>query len=112
MADKKNRPLTPVPPDGMEILFFYQCPQCGKHIPLVSPTEPRMISCDACGLAFPIIPVDEHGLHYVRIMLAGGKAAADPDFFIALCMLPCQQPVPMDRLFLVLGRSREAVKIF
>lgn len=80
MADKKNRPLTPVPPDGMEILFFYQCPQCGKHIPLVSPTEPRMISCDACDLAFPIIPVDEHGLHYVRIMLAGGKAAADPDF--------------------------------
>lgn len=79
MADKA-RPLEPVPPDGMEILFFYQCPQCGRHVPLVSPTEPKMISCDGCGNSFPIIPVDEHGLHYVRIMLAGGKAAADPDF--------------------------------
>ncbi len=39
-----------------------------------------MVSCDNCGFSFPIIPVDEHGLHYVRIMLAGGKAAADPDF--------------------------------
>ena len=80
MAEKKKRPLTPVPPDGMESLFFYQCPQCGRHVPLVSPTEPRMVSCDSCGFSFPIIPVDEHGLHYVRIMLAGGKAAADPDF--------------------------------
>ena len=64
----------------MEILFFYQCPQGGRHVPLVSPTEPRMVSCDNCGFSFPVIPVDEHGLHYVRIMLAGGKAAADPDF--------------------------------
>jgi hypothetical protein len=39
-----------------------------------------MLNCDSCGRAFPIIPVDEHGLHYVRAMLAGGKAAAAPDF--------------------------------
>lgn len=77
---EKGRLQQPVPPDGMEILFFYQCPQCGRHVPLASPTEPKMVFCDSCGNSFPIIPVDEHGLHYVRIMLAGGKAAADPDF--------------------------------
>ncbi|MBQ3059034.1 MAG: hypothetical protein IJD16_01805 [Desulfovibrio sp.] len=79
MAERK-RPLTPVPPDGMEILFFYQCPHCGRHVPLVSPTEARMVPCDACGQGFPIIPVDEHGLQYIRIMLGNGRAAADPDF--------------------------------
>lgn len=80
MAERNDRPLAPVPPDGMEILFFYQCPHCGKHVAVASPTEPRMITCDGCRTSYPIIPVDEHGLHYVRIMLAGGKAAADPDF--------------------------------
>ncbi len=80
MAEKKGRPLTPVAPDGMEILFFYPCPRCGKHIAVPSPTEPRMIVCDSCRQSFPIIPVDEHSVQYIRIMLAGGKAAADPDF--------------------------------
>lgn len=77
---EKGRPQQPVPPDGMEILFFYQCPRCGRHVPLVSPTQPAMAQCDACGKPFPIVPVDERSLHYVRIMLAGGKAAVDPDF--------------------------------
>lgn len=80
MAENKARPMPPVPPDGMEILFFYKCPFCGRHIAIASPIEPRMLSCDACHNNFPIIPVDEYGLHYVRIMLGGGKAAADPDF--------------------------------
>lgn len=77
---ERKRPVQPVAPDGMEILFFYPCPGCGKHIPQASPTEPRMVRCPACGQNFPILPVDEHGLHYVRIMLAEGRAAADPDF--------------------------------
>ena len=77
---KSSRPLQPVAPDAMEILFFYQCPGCGKHVPQASPIEPRMVRCPACGLSFPIIPVDDQGLQYVRIMLADGKAAADPDF--------------------------------
>lgn len=81
MPDKPNRPVVPVPPDGMELVFFYQCPNCGRHVPLASPTEPRMVTCDACHFAFPIIPVEEQGLHYIRIMMAGGKAAGDPDFF-------------------------------
>lgn len=80
MSERKGAPQMPVAPDGMEMIFFYQCPRCGRHVPVVSPTEPRMIVCESCRNAFPIIPVDEHGLHYVRIMLAGGKAATDPDF--------------------------------
>lgn len=80
MADKIARPVAPVPPDGMEFLIFYKCPQCGKHVGVPAPTEPRMITCEGCRMAFPIIPVDEHTVHFVRIMLAGGKAAADPDF--------------------------------
>lgn len=80
MPDRPNRPLAPVPPDGMEILIFYKCPHCGKHVGVPSPTDPRMVTCEACRMAFPIIPADEHGIHYIRIMLSGGKAAADPDF--------------------------------
>ncbi|MBD5640823.1 MAG: hypothetical protein HDQ91_00190 [Desulfovibrio sp.] len=80
MADRLDRPLAPVPPDGMEILIFYKCPHCGKHVGVASPTDPRMVTCEGCRMAFPIIPIDEHGIHYIRIMLAGGKAAADPDF--------------------------------
>ena len=74
------RPLTPVPPDGMEILFFYPCPRCGAHKSLVSHTAPGMTACDRCGQKFPIIPIDEHTMQYLRIMLESGKAAADPDF--------------------------------
>lgn len=80
MAENSNRPQAPVPPDGMEILFFYKCPYCERHVPVPSPTEPGMVHCDGCQHSFPIIPVDEYGLHYMRIMLANGKAAADPDF--------------------------------
>lgn len=80
MADHNQRPLAPVPPDGMELLVYYKCPQCGRHTPVPAQTEPRMLACDGCRTNFPIIPIDEHGLQYLRIMLAGGKAAADPDF--------------------------------
>lgn len=80
MPDKSARPLAPVQPDGMDLLIFYKCPHCGKHVGVSSPTEPRMVTCEGCRMAFPIIPIDEHGVHYIRIMLAGGKAAMDPDF--------------------------------
>lgn len=81
MSEQSGKPLAPTPPDGMEIIFFYKCPFCARHVAIASPTEPRLLVCDNCRKSFPIIPVDEHSLHYVRIMLAGGKAAADPDFF-------------------------------
>ncbi len=75
-----SKPIQPVAPEGMELLFFYPCPHCGRHVPLVSPSQPAMVKCDSCEGSFPIIPVDERSLHYVRIMLANGKAAIDPDF--------------------------------
>lgn len=80
MGENKARDLTPVPPDAMELIVFYKCPHCGRHIGLPAPTEPRLVSCDACHRGFPIIPVDEYGLHFLRIITAGGKAAGDSDF--------------------------------
>ena len=77
---KKNIPLSPVKPDGMDIIFFYKCPICSKHIAISSPTEPRLALCDNCKTRFPITPVDGHGIQYLRIMLNSGKAATDPDF--------------------------------
>ncbi len=77
---KSKKPVQPVSPDAMEMLFFYACPFCKRHVPLIAPTQPTMVSCENCHQAFPIIPVDERSLHFVRIMLANGKAAVDPDF--------------------------------
>lgn len=76
----KQRPQRPVAPEGMEILFFYPCPHCGRHVPLLNPVQPALAQCDACKQGFPIMPVDERSLHYMRIMLANGRAAVDPDF--------------------------------
>lgn len=80
MDEKNGRPIEPVPPDGMELIVFYKCPYCSRHIGLPAPIEPRMLPCDVCHHTFPIIPVDESDLQYLRIMTAGGKALADPDF--------------------------------
>lgn len=77
---KSQKPLEPARVDGMEIVFFYPCPVCARHVSVVSPVTPQMLKCDSCGQAFPIVPVDERALHYVHIMLAGGRAAMDPDF--------------------------------
>lgn len=78
MATKAS--VRPAAPEGMEMIFFYSCSYCGRHVPVVSPTQPAMVQCDACQEYFPIMPVDERSLHYVRLMLANGKAALDPDF--------------------------------
>ena len=71
-----QKPLEPVAPDGMELLFFYRCPHCLRHVPLVNPVEPRNVRCDGCGKQFPIIPVDEHGLH-VAFNLTGKLTVDD-----------------------------------
>ena len=39
-----------------------------------------MAQCDACRGHFPIVPVDERTVKFLRIILAGGRAAIDPDF--------------------------------
>jgi hypothetical protein len=39
-----------------------------------------MVRCDACNRQFPIVPVDERTVRYIKVMSAGGRAAVDPDF--------------------------------
>jgi len=74
------RPVNPVKPGGMELIFVYTCPFCRRELPLVSPEQPGLIACDACGQKFPIVPVDQRSVQYVKIMLGSGAAAVDPDF--------------------------------
>ncbi|MGE4299378.1 MAG: hypothetical protein AB7E47_15285 [Desulfovibrionaceae bacterium] len=75
-----RKPLTPVKPTGMELIYLYECPFCERKVPLISPTQPAMAQCDACSQHFPIVPVDDRGVRFVKVMLANGKAAIDPDF--------------------------------
>ena len=80
MFDPTGKPLTPAKPEGMEVVFFYPCPYCERHVPTIAPTQPGMTQCDACGHHFPVVPVDRRTIEYVKIMLANGHAAVDPDF--------------------------------
>ncbi|MBQ7456449.1 MAG: hypothetical protein IJS54_02385 [Desulfovibrio sp.] len=76
----QGKPQQPVLPEAMEIMFFYPCPQCGRHVPRVNPIEATVLRCDNCGFTFPIVPVDEYGIQFIRIILGNGKAAVDSDF--------------------------------
>ena len=38
----------PVKPDGMELIFLYGCPHCGRRVPLLATTTPAMAQCDSC----------------------------------------------------------------
>lgn len=80
MTTEKRKPLTPVKPVGVELVFLYPCPFCQREVPVVAPAKPTLIACDACRGRFPIVPVDDRSVRFVKIMLAGGKAAVDPDF--------------------------------
>ncbi len=77
---ESRKPLAPVRPAGMEIIFMYPCPFCGREVPLIAPTQPSMVQCDACRKGFPIVPVDEKHIRFYKAMLANGNAAVDPDF--------------------------------
>ncbi len=74
------RPVTPAKPVGMELIFYYACPFCRREIPLVAPQQPGLIECDVCRQKFPIVPVDQRSVYYVKIMMGNGAAAIDPDF--------------------------------
>ena len=75
-----KRPVQPVPPSGMELIFLYRCPHCGRKTALIAPTQPAMAQCSSCAQPFPLVPVDERTIQYIRLMLDDGRAAADPDF--------------------------------
>ena len=78
MNDK--RLLLPVKPDGMEIVFYYPCPSCGRKVPLVAPSQPAMAVCDSCNIQFPVVPADTRSVEFIKTMLNQGKAGIDPDF--------------------------------
>ena len=78
---KTTAPIAPVAPSGMEIIFLYVCPKCKKSVGLVSPTQPAMAQCEFCSQVFPILPVDERGVQYVKLMMGNGLSAADLDFY-------------------------------
>lgn len=75
-----TKPVAPVKPSSMELIFLYPCPFCHREIPMVSPAHPTLIACDVCRQKFPIIPVDQRAVHYLKIMLDNGCAAIDPDY--------------------------------
>ncbi len=75
-----RRPVNPVKPIGMELVFFYSCPHCRREMPLVAPLQPALITCEMCRQPFPIVPIDEHTVQFVKLMLADGPAAVDADF--------------------------------
>ena len=74
------RAVQPVAPGRMELVFLYTCPHCKHECPLISPTQPGMARCENCLEPFPVIPVDERSVLYVKLMLGNGMAAQDPDF--------------------------------
>lgn len=80
MSNTNNKPVQPVAPCGMEMLFLYRCPHCGRKTAIIAPTQPSLTQCEACGMQFPLLPVDEHTVRFFKTMLADGQAAVDPDF--------------------------------
>jgi len=77
---EKKKPLLPVKPSGLELVYLYGCPFCDRQVPIISPTQPAMAQCDACKGHFPIVPVDDKTVQFMKIMLANGPAGIDPDF--------------------------------
>ncbi len=75
-----SRPIDPVKPVSMELVFFYACPFCNNEMPVVSPISPTMLNCDVCRQRFPIVPVDEHSVQFIKLMLQDGQAAIDTDY--------------------------------
>ena len=79
MSEKK-KPVTPVKPSGLELVFLYPCPFCVREVPLIAPTKPTMAQCDACHQRFPVVPADEKTVRYLKLMTANGRAGIDPDY--------------------------------
>lgn len=80
MLRNDRKPVTPVAPVGVEIVFLYECPYCSRRIPVLAPGSPVMVHCESCGKPFPILPVDGRSIDFIKLVFAGGPAAVDPDF--------------------------------
>lgn len=75
-----QRPLEPVKPSSMELVFFYTCPHCHRELPTFAQIQPTLLMCETCGQHFPIVPVDEYTVQFIKVVLDNGPAAIDPDF--------------------------------
>ncbi len=76
-----SKQFNPVAPSGMEIMFYYTCPNCKETIELASPVQPAMVQCFFCYEVFPILPVDERSIQYIKLMLGNGLSAVDLDYY-------------------------------
>ncbi|WP_027369744.1 hypothetical protein [Desulfovermiculus halophilus] len=75
-----KRLMLPVKPEGMEIVYYYSCPSCGRKVPLLAPLKPAMAACDQCSTQFPVVPADARSVEFVKTMLNQGRAGIDPDY--------------------------------
>ncbi len=78
MSQKK--PLQPVKPIAMEIIYLYPCPFCNKKVAVSAPLQPSMIKCDGCFKPFPVVPADENSIKFIKLILDEGRAGIAPDF--------------------------------
>lgn len=76
----RKKPLAPVRPIGMELVYLYPCPFCGRNVPLLAPTQAGMGQCDACKKSFPLVPIDRKTVSFLKTIMAQGQASIDPDF--------------------------------
>ena len=77
---KSVKPVSPVKPKSVELVFVYQCPYCRRELTMIAPTVAAIVQCDVCGKQFPVVPVEERSVAYVKIMLGNGAAAIDSDY--------------------------------
>lgn len=75
-----SRPVQPVPPESMELVFFLSLPRLWAPQPSDCADAAFHDPLRVLRGPFPVMPVDERTVHYVKIMLANGRAALDPDF--------------------------------
>ncbi|MEF8823610.1 MAG: hypothetical protein V5A14_03450 [Desulfohalobiaceae bacterium] len=72
--------LSPVKPVGMEIVYYYPCPHCERKVPLIAPTQPSRVQCDACRGQFPVVPADEKTVSFLKTIMDSGRAGIDSSF--------------------------------
>ena len=80
MSQNDRKPITPVAPIGMEVIFLYECPYCLRKLPVLAPKTPAVIHCESCGNPFPILPVEGRAIDFIKLVCAGGPAAVDPTY--------------------------------
>jgi DNA-directed RNA polymerase subunit RPC12/RpoP len=64
----------------MELVVMYPCPQCGRQVPLLAPVDPAMARCDACQYRFPVAPVDEKTVRFLKTITGDGQALTEPGY--------------------------------